>query len=114
MKFLKSQNPQAVSGSLIIPEQLLVNVFDLRRYQFLKKKIGLKKSAFLYSKNGPRRDQHAHKGYPVKLRCIRPPQSQSGLNNILKISVCADGSQHLHETNLINGCFYTKSLRIFF
>ena len=49
----------------------------------------------------------------LKLRCIRPPQSQSQPNNFLKTSVCADGSQHLHETNRIN-YFYTKSLRKFF
>ena len=57
------------------------------------------------------------KGFPKGLgyisRCIRPPQSQSGTNNLLKTSVCADGSQHLHETNRINSC-YSKSLRIFF
>ena len=51
--------------------------------------------------------------YRLKSRCIRPPQRQSGANNLLKTSVCADGSQHLHETNRISSC-YTKSLRIFF
>ena len=48
-----------------------------------------------------------------KLRCIGPPQSQSGPNNFAKTSVCADGSQHFHETNRINN-FYTKSLRNLF
>ena len=38
----------------------------------------------------------------VKFRCIRPPQSQLGPNNFFKTSVCADGSQQLHETNRIN------------
>ena len=47
------------------------------------------------------------------LRCIRPSQSQSGRNFFLKTSLCADRSQHFHETNRINSC-YTKSLRIFF
>ena len=37
-----------------------------------------------------------------KLRCIRPPQSQSGPNKFLKTLVCPDGLQHLHETNRIN------------
>ena len=32
---------------------------------------------------------------------------------VLKKSVCADGSQHFHETNRINSC-YTKSLKNFF
>ena len=39
-----------------------------------------------------------------RLRCVRPPQSQSWPNNFLKTSVCADVSQHLHETNMINKC----------
>ena len=44
------------------------------------------------------------------MRCIRPPQSQSGTCIFFKTSVCADGYQHLHEKNGINSC-YTKSLR---
>ena len=48
-----------------------------------------------------------------RLRWIRPPQSQFGPNYFLKISVCADGSQHIHKTNKINS-FYTKSLRKLF
>ena len=44
------------------------------------------------------------------LRCIRPPQSQSGTNNVLKTSVCADGSKHVQE---IISCF-TKLLKNFF
>ena len=47
-----------------------------------------------------------------RLRCIRPPQRQSGPNNFLRISACADGSQHLYETNRINNVC-TKSLRNF-
>ena len=50
----------------------------------------------------------------ILLRCIRPPQSQSWLNNSLKTSVFIDVSQHLHETNRINIFFYIKSLRNFF
>ena len=50
-----------------------------------------------------------HLNYRI-LRCIRPPKSQSRTNNLLKTSMCADWSQHLHETNRINVC-YTKSLR---
>ena len=34
-------------------------------------------------------------------RSIRPPQIQSETNIFLKTSVCADGSQHLQETNRI-------------
>ena len=48
-----------------------------------------------------------------KLMCIRPPQSQSGTDNFLKTSLCADGSKHLHELNRINSC-HTKSVRTFF
>ena len=40
------------------------------------------------------------------LRCIRTPQSQSGPNNFLKITMCADDLQHLHETNRINSFFF--------
>ena len=53
--------------------------------------------------------------FPVapKLKCIRPPRRQSGQIFFLKTSVCADGSQQLHETNMINNC-YSKPLRNFF
>ena len=47
------------------------------------------------------------------LRCIRPPQSLSGTNKFLKTLVCADLSEHLHETNRINS-FYTILFWIFF
>ena len=46
------------------------------------------------------------------LRCIRPPQSQSGTNSFLKTSVFAEWSKQRHETNRINSC-YTKTLRNF-
>ena len=58
----------------------------------------------------------------VKSRCIRPPQSQSGTNNFLKTSVCADGSQHhwdfffvwTFKFFLLLSGFFFSSLKVLF